>query len=790
MNEHTPYDSRTARDGESGREFAPEATATDAAASNISLESLLHAASRWWPVAAPLGLLLAVVTGAVVWYWFEPKYRAAAFLRVEEQRPYVAFEPAKDARLFVETQVQLIRSPLILSKVISQGSIAQMPEVQRQQYPLTWLGERLNVRTVGKSELLEISFDGPDPNNAATIANAAMEAYLELYADQSTERTDLIIRLLEQERENRLAELERLRERVRVIARETVGHDVPLVGDGRNTLVVQNPLASLEEQLTSVEVERHLREAQLAAARTLIESGELAVPPARLEELLAQRPELQELRQRLAERRALAAEYARLSPRGERDAGVQRIALEIERLEQQLEETSESLRPQVASQLDGLLAAEHAQQLAEQQAEVEGYRLMEKLLRERLDTQRAELERRGDHSLTLEFARGELVRAEEVFRRIADRIAVLRTERQAPAQASLLQRAVPPEAPLRGIPVLQMIGGSTAAFAMPFLLAVWWERRQRRIADSEQLRDVVPLDVLGEITTLPVRPVRRGRRTEQAFQWQRSLYLESINLLRSNLLVQRGSCEARVVMISSAASGEGKSSLAAELALSLTRTTHEPTLLIDADLRAPDLHETFSVPLDPGLAGVLAGTCRFDDALVRGWCQHLDVLPAGHTPACPDELLSDARLVSVVDEARSRYRYVVIDAPPVLVAGETLFLAKVADGTLLCTMRDVSRAPAVQLACQRLGAAGVRLLGTVLSGVPISRYANRYGGYHSYLRRYARSVAEHHDGSTPSNGAGGHPAPGEHNTESASVATAIATATDQPHENGDGQVSF
>jgi Mrp family chromosome partitioning ATPase len=82
----------------------------------------------------------------------------------------------------------------------------------------------------------------------------------------------------------------------------------------------------------------------------------------------------------------------------------------------------------------------------------------------------------------------------------------------------------------------------------------------------------------------------------------------------------------------------------------------------------------------------------------------------------------------------------VVDAPPVLAASEALFIAREADGTLLCTMRDVSRGGQVKLACERLRAAGVRPLGAVLSGVPLNRYTRTYGGYDTYLRQESSPV--------------------------------------------------
>jgi Mrp family chromosome partitioning ATPase len=84
---------------------------------------------------------------------------------------------------------------------------------------------------------------------------------------------------------------------------------------------------------------------------------------------------------------------------------------------------------------------------------------------------------------------------------------------------------------------------------------------------------------------------------------------------------------------------------------------------------------------------------------------------------------------ALLESVPEDYRYVIIDTPPVLAASESLVLAKSADAFLLCAMRDVSRVSQVKKATERLVAAGGRLAGTVLSGVPISQYVHRYGSY-------------------------------------------------------------
>jgi capsular exopolysaccharide synthesis family protein len=181
--------------------------------------------------------------------------------------------------------------------------------------------------------------------------------------------------------------------------------------------------------------------------------------------------------------------------------------------------------------------------------------------------------------------------------------------------------------------------------------------------------------------------------------------------------------------VTSAANHEGKTSVAVQLAVSIARALGEPTLIIDGDMRSPGIHRVFEIPLQPGLAKVLAGECEIHDAIVQTSTENVSVLPAGELRVNPHTLLANGALESLLHEVASDYRYVIIDTPPVLAASEALILARVSDATLMCAMRDVSRIHQVKKATERVVAAGGRVAGTVLSGVPVGQYIQRYGNY-------------------------------------------------------------
>jgi capsular exopolysaccharide synthesis family protein len=316
---------------------------------------------------------------------------------------------------------------------------------------------------------------------------------------------------------------------------------------------------------------------------------------------------------------------------------------------------------------------------------------------------------------------------------IGDRMLALQADTRAPSRVVPLERATPATAPVEAIPFVRFALAAAVSLFLPFALAVTWEKVVRRVGDSVQLRRDTHLRVIGEIAALPTRPqVAQGAARGPARR-DISLFEESIDSLRTSLVLSEDIGDLQVIAVTSAISGEGKTSLASQLALSISRASGEPTLLIDADMRSPDIHKVFQVAQEPGLAQVLDRQCSAQDAIVTGWSRNLHILPAGKLGKSPHKLLGAGALSSVLDELRATYRYIIIDTPPVLSASESLVFCKAAEGVLVCTMRDVSRVRQVKLACDRLVAANARPIGAVLNGVPTNHYAYTYGTY-SYRR--------------------------------------------------------
>ncbi|MBX9789741.1 MAG: polysaccharide biosynthesis tyrosine autokinase [Pirellulales bacterium] len=695
-----------------------------------------HAIRNWWLLATPPGLILALLAVGAIWLLFEPVYRATGLLRITA-REYVAFPTQEELHRFVKSQVEFIRSRVVLNQVLTEPAIARLPEVSEEEDPLEYLAKNIAVQSLGGSDLFEIRFDSPSAEASTRIVNAVLDAYLRTQRTENDDQAVRLISILEDELAARRGTLNQLKARVRDLAKNLGPQDSLVQTNKRQQEVESAALTTLGEihrQLLNSEVSRGVLEVQLRIAKSRLEGKrEDEVPEYMIDQALAELPEAKSLEEAIALKRINLHEHSAAG--GEDVATVRILQEQIGAFEKKLAELKESSRERVAADMQERLRRLRKSELFDLETQITNAQLLEEHLRKKLEEERNKLTEVGGESVDLEFAKEELNRAEEVHDKIATRIEELRTEMSAPERIKLVDKAALPKKPLEAAPYKNLIAAGLGGFLFPFFLALLWEMRIRRIADPEQISQETNLCVLGEITTLPMQPLGAARGHGKRFELYRDTFEESIDYLRTSLLLSHSLDSSQVIAVASATSNEGKSSLASHLAVSLARASQEPVLLIDADMRAPDVHRMFGIAGEPGLAEVLDKRARWSDALVSETGGNLHFLPAGRLSKSPHITLGEGRFASLLNELRPAYRHIVVDAPPVLPAGDALIIAQAADGTLICTMRDVSRGPQIKLACERLARAGARLLGAVLSGVPPQTYVYRYGSYrYSYPR--------------------------------------------------------
>jgi succinoglycan biosynthesis transport protein ExoP len=182
------------------------------------------------------------------------------------------------------------------------------------------------------------------------------------------------------------------------------------------------------------------------------------------------------------------------------------------------------------------------------------------------------------------------------------------------------------------------------------------------------------------------------------------------------------------VLLTSSVPGEGKTTIAVNLAMALGHL--DKVLLIDADMRRASVGGKFGLPTDaPGLSNLVAGTAEEDACIHRVEGVNIDILPAGLLPPNPLELLSSRRFVHILERLRERYDRVVIDSAPAQAVSDSLILSKACDAVVFVIHADETPLPLVQIAVKRLRQVGAPLIGAVLNQYDGGRGA-RYGHYH------------------------------------------------------------
>lgn len=209
----------------------------------------------------------------------------------------------------------------------------------------------------------------------------------------------------------------------------------------------------------------------------------------------------------------------------------------------------------------------------------------------------------------------------------------------------------------------------------------------------------------------------------------RSSAAEAYRTLRTNLMFSQAVQTLRTVVITSASPGEGKTTTAANLAVSFAQQGMR-VLLVDCDLRRARLHKLFDLPREPGLTDLILGDGDVEQLARVTDVTGLYVLPAGQLPPNPAELLGSDATRRVLAGLAEAYDMIIIDTPPLLAASDAAILATIADGVIVVLRAGATESAAAQQAMQQLNAVGARIVGAVLNDPDAQ--VPRYGAYYRY----------------------------------------------------------
>lgn len=201
---------------------------------------------------------------------------------------------------------------------------------------------------------------------------------------------------------------------------------------------------------------------------------------------------------------------------------------------------------------------------------------------------------------------------------------------------------------------------------------------------------------------------------------------EEMRTLRSRLYQLRERKPLKKILITSALPKEGKSFLAANLAQVLVQQRGRRALLIDADLRAPRLHQSFGTSAQPGLSDYLLGEKDEISVMQQGPMENLFLIPGGQPVSNAAELVANGKLKMLMSRMESMFDWIIVDSPPAALVSDASLLANYCDGVLMVVRSNVTSSEAARRA--RLEFAPEQLLGVVLNGIELK--ASSYAIYH------------------------------------------------------------
>lgn len=293
---------------------------------------------------------------------------------------------------------------------------------------------------------------------------------------------------------------------------------------------------------------------------------------------------------------------------------------------------------------------------------------------------------------------------------VAGQLSPARQDGSQAVRATILAQATPPQGPSSPVLWRNMAIGLVLGLAMAAGVTLLRRFLDKSVRSEQDLRSVTGSTVLGTIpfdSQTPAHPVVMHDDTLGA----RS---EAVRRLRTNLQFVELVGDTRSIVVTSSVPGEGKSTTALNLAVSMADAGLK-VILVDADLRRPSVAQYLGLEGQAGLTTVLIGRAEVDEVTQPWQRSTLDILPAGQIPPNPSELLGSKAMEALIEQLGQTYDMVLLDSAPLLPVTDAAVLSRLSSGALVVVGADVIRRPQLVDALQSLETVGARVLGVVLN---------------------------------------------------------------------------
>ena len=677
----------------------------------VTPQGLLLAWKRQWRTAVAFGIPLAIVAVVAAWFSMPAPFTAYALLKIDENAPRLVFSTAEgedDFFTFRQTQTALVKSRFVLNAALRKPGISDLQTLRGVEHPVEWLQKNVRVGSYNSPEILQIALEGEHPEELAALVNAVKDAYLDEVVLADRKKRIARVSELESIYNDTEEKVRKKEERVEQLARQLGTGDSAALSIKHQMALEQISLlrreharvrfALMQEQIhqqnvAEIRESRQDTESELDGGRdSLSANAAQAVLPTQSND-----PRVALAISRAAQLKDLIARYEE-----------QVVDANHPALVKYREELAEMQR--IAAGLDATPVGEPVTRL-------EMLEKQERALREELDKYSELVNNIGSSSFELELMKTEIDQIAKVSDRVGGEMEALRIELKSPTRVTLLQEAEVPKTRDQSKKKKLTGAAGVGSLGMVFLIVAVLEFRTRRITDPKDVAQTLGLELLGALPAMP-RPLLQFWKTPKNARvglWNNAL-VESVDTVRSILLHAPDAEQKKVLMVVSAAPGEGKTTFACQLAGSLARAGRK-TVLVDFDLRKPRAHSLLNVPLELGVSELLSEKLDLANVIHNSSQEGLDVIPAGRVNEAALAALSRDGATGLFKELRKEYDFVIVDSSPVLYVADGGSVGANVDGAILAVRSHLSRLPAVAVACERVERFGIDLIGAVMVGV-------------------------------------------------------------------------
>ena len=566
----------------------------------------------------------------------------------------------------------------------------------------------LTVAPIRNTHLVELRYRSPDPVFAAEAANALAEEYigqgLETRANTSQETVEYLRGQLDEQRK-------RVEASERALQDYKEQNDAIGVDDQQN-IVVQR-LQGLNAQVMQARAERIDKEALFSTIAAIERNqGTLDAFPAIANNEFVQKlkVEVAQLRQHKTQ---LSARYREGAP-------------QLAQINQQIADVERKLQTEIGNVVEATRNDLRAAQAREQS-------LSSELERQKNEAMR--LNRKGVEYAALEDEATSNRRLYETLLQRSNEIGVSSEFRG--SNIRIIDEAEVPRYPVLPNTRRDLMMALLMGCALAVVLAFGFEYMDSRIRTPEEIKAHLGIPYLGLVPAVSSKDMEGE--TPLLTAEVPPGFSESMRAIRTSVVFSSADEGARSIVITSTGPGEGKTVVSSNLAISLAQAGQR-TILIDADMRRPRVHEVFSMAQEPGLSNVLVGTSTVDSILTTTPTANLFVLGAGHLPPNPAELLGSKKYRDLIESLRQRFDWVIVDAPPVMAVTDAAVVANGATGVVFVVGSEMTSRRNAAAAIDRLHAAKARFIGGILNRADVHKHSYYYSTYYrkDYTQAYAR----------------------------------------------------